>query len=257
MAHQARIEEVSDSDSDPPDMDPSDFDPAEIMRRVEPSQSNKPAFTLPSAPSASSSRQRVARDPASYKHYQCLYPIYFDALRSRAEGRRVGKDLAVKNPLAHTVAMAVRTLGIQCEFEPEKCHPKDWANPGRVKALVKKDGKGVDARVKNKHHLYILVATYLKNNPTTADTPTLLLPPGYPPPDPQKPTPEPAIPRGWKMGAILPLHSPAMSGGGVSETFLQDMMAQMQGGSGIPPTADSTDTKKKKEKKEKVKKVKG
>jgi len=40
----------------------------------------------------------------------------------------------------------------------------------------------------------------------------------------------PAAPRGWKMNAILPLHSPAMSGGGVSENFLKDMMAEMQGG---------------------------
>lgn len=35
---------------------------------------------------------------------------------------------------------------------------------------------------------------------------------------------------------ILPLHSPALSGGGVSENVLKDMMAEMQGGGmpGIP-----------------------
>jgi len=31
------------------------------------------------------------------------------------------------------------------------------------------------------------------------------------------------------MNDILPLHSPAASGGGVSENFLKDMMAEMQG----------------------------
>ena len=41
--------------------------------------------------------------------------------------------------------------------------------------------------------------------------------------------PVPAIPRGFKMGTILPLHSPALSGGGVSDNFLKDMMAEMGG----------------------------
>jgi signal recognition particle subunit SRP19 len=52
---------------------------------------------------------------------------------------------------------------------------------------------------------------------------------GAPPPDPSKPFPKPAIPRGWKMGKILPYYSPAMTGGGVSEDFFKDMMKEMQG----------------------------
>ena len=51
-------------------------------------------------------------------------------------------------------------------------------------------------------------------------------------PPPKEPIPAPAVPRGWKMGDILPLHSPALSGGGVSENILRDMMAEMQGQSG-------------------------
>lgn len=42
----------------------------------------------------------------------------------------------------------------------------------------------------------------------------------------------PATPRGWKLNDILPLHSPAISGGGVSEDFLKDMMAEMGNQSG-------------------------
>lgn len=34
------------------------------------------------------------------------------------------------------------------------------------------------------------------------------------------------------MGDILPLHSPALSGGGVSENILRDMMQEMQGQDG-------------------------
>lgn len=36
------------------------------------------------------------------------------------------------------------------------------------------------------------------------------------------------------MGTILPLHSPAVSGGGVSENIFKDMMAEMQGRTGGP-----------------------
>lgn len=36
------------------------------------------------------------------------------------------------------------------------------------------------------------------------------------------------------MGTILPLHSPALSGGGVNENYFKDMMAEMQGQPGMP-----------------------
>lgn len=49
-----------------------------------------------------------------------------------------------------------------------------------------------------------------------------------------KPAPPPAVPKGWKLGSILPLHSPALSGGGVNENYLKDMMAEMQGQPGMP-----------------------
>lgn len=46
---------------------------------------------------------------------------------------------------------------------------------------------------------------------------------------PQKERIPPAIPRGFKIGTILPLHSPALSGGGVSDNMFKDMMAEMGG----------------------------
>lgn len=36
------------------------------------------------------------------------------------------------------------------------------------------------------------------------------------------------------MGTILPLHSPALSGGGISENIIKDMMQEMQGVEGGP-----------------------
>lgn len=51
---------------------------------------------------------------------------------------------------------------------------------------------------------------------------------------PTGPLPPPAVPRGWKVNAVLPLHSPALSGGGVSENILKDVMQEMQGAGGVP-----------------------
>ncbi|EMC92219.1 hypothetical protein BAUCODRAFT_78358 [Baudoinia panamericana UAMH 10762] len=171
------------------------------------------------------------------KNFQCLYPVYFDSARSREEGRRVRKDDAVSNPLAREIADACshvgQTLGVplQIVFEPHKGHPKDWANPGRVRVEVKRDGRSLNSKIANKHHLYKLVAGYLKDHPTTEDSARRFRLQGMPP-NMNQVTP-PAIPRGFKMGTILPLHSPALSGGGVNENFMKDMMSEM--GGQLPP----------------------
>ena len=49
-------------------------------------------------------------------------------------------------------------------------------------------------------------------------------------PIPERPVPPPAKPRGWKISDVIPLHSPAMSGGGVSENMFKEMMQGMGGG---------------------------
>jgi signal recognition particle subunit SRP19 len=51
---------------------------------------------------------------------------------------------------------------------------------------------------------------------------------------PEKLPAAPAAPRGWKIGTILPIHSPAYSGGGVSDNPLKDAMAEMQNMQGMP-----------------------
>lgn len=84
---------------------------------------------------------------------------------------------------------------------------------------------------------------------------------GIPPPDPSKPLPRPAVPKGWKMGEILPYYSAALSGGGLSENFFKDMMAEMGGQmpAGMAGLMDgpSSSAVPKPEKKDKKKKVKG
>ncbi|MCJ1284879.1 signal recognition particle subunit [Xylographa opegraphella] len=244
MSLNPRIEEVPSSSSSSAS-DPSDMDPADYMRPTQPptrihhlstttathppaqpppSQASlQPHFRAPTSPAA------PALDSARYKDWQCLYPVYFDGARSRAEGRRVARTLAVLNPLAREIADAAGGLGLPVVLEVGKTHPRDWANPGRVKVgLRSADAEGAGA-VKNKHHLYILVARHLQAHPTTAESPFRagMRIAGLPLPD--GPLPPPAKPRGWKMGDVLPLHSPAVSGGGVSENMFKDMMQEMGG----------------------------
>lgn len=280
MAH-PRIEEVEDSDvemSDPSEGDIDDFAETDILRSRQPQTqipirqqqqqqpgggANNPHILHPShIPSVSAGPPTAGGGSSSipttttanaraYAHFQCLYPVYFDAGRTRAEGRRVSRALAVSNPLAREIVNACRDLRLQTLFEPEKTHPKDWANPGRVKVHLKEPSGGGQAKagggaaasasasgIKNKHQLYILIAQHLRNNPTTEKASAALwdrIPGGPPPPDragPGAAYPRPAVPRGWKMGELLPYYSPAMTGGGVSENLFKDMMKEMQGGGG-------------------------
>ncbi|KAK0652072.1 signal recognition particle, SRP19 subunit [Cercophora newfieldiana] len=175
---------------------------------------------------------QTTTDDSAYRAYQCIYPVYFDATRTRAEGRRVASHLAVRNPLAAEIVAACASLRLPAVYEAGKLHPKDWANPGRVRVSLKEPS--VAARIKNKHHLYLLIAKHLREHPVTEDGPALRMIVRGAPPPPQvedgKPWPRPAVPRGWKMGELLPYYSPAMTGGGVSENFLKDMMKEMGGG---------------------------
>ncbi|KAM0277018.1 hypothetical protein ACHAQH_006143 [Verticillium albo-atrum] len=248
MSH-ARIEEVSDSDlesaSDPSEGDIDDFNDADILRRVDPkhetpAQTNVPTPQTARPPAPASAGQspdanfHTTADASQYADYHCLYPVYFDATRTRAQGRRVAAANAVKNPLAREIVNACAALRIPTLFEPGKSHPKDWANPGRVKVRLPKDDAAVSPTrpVNGKHHLYLLVAEHLRRNPASENSLTLRariqgVPPAI---EPGKPWPRPAVPRGWKMGELLPYISPAMTGGGVSENLFGDMMKEMQGG---------------------------
>ena len=52
--------------------------------------------------------------------------------------------------MAREIVAACGRLGLETLFEPAKCHPKDWANPGRVKIKLKGGNAG---GVKNSMHI--------------------------------------------------------------------------------------------------------
>lgn len=72
-------------------------------------------------------------------------------------------------------------------------------------------------------------------------------------PTPEKPLPMPATPRGWKMNTILPLHSPALTGGGISDNPFKEAMADMQAQQGLDTPGNSGSEQKKKKDKKKAK----
>lgn len=150
MSYHPRIEEVSDSDPEEMDIEEFDDNPMANNSIIEPR--NIPA-RAPAPPQAQIQiprpNQNQAQDRERTKRWQVLYPLYFDSARSRADGRRVGKEHAVPNPLAREIVDAVQLLGLNVVFEPDKTHPKDWSNPGRVRVLIRAEGANTTKHIKN------------------------------------------------------------------------------------------------------------
>ncbi len=62
-----------------------------------------------------------------------LWPVYFDASRSREQGRRVPARLAVTPVSAEDLLKAARAAGYEAELDSEAKHPATWfESSGRV-----------------------------------------------------------------------------------------------------------------------------
>lgn len=176
-----RIEEVDDDDvvDDPEEMDLDEFDFAkpqkgslqakadaadsdseDVLQQMLSGQMQRGGTGTTPAPQMprmdNKERERYQREQLEKsKNYQCLYPVYFDSTRSREEGRRVRKEDAIPNPLAREIVDALSHIGatlgvaLQIVLEPTKTHPKDWANPGRVKVLIRREGRPISAKIQN------------------------------------------------------------------------------------------------------------
>ena len=53
-----------------------------------------------------------------------IWPAYIDSNKSRSQGRRIPKRLAVKSPRLDEITKAARDLGLKPEVYPEKAYPK-------------------------------------------------------------------------------------------------------------------------------------
>lgn len=69
--------------------------------------------------------------------FYIIYPQYFDGRLTRAQGRRVPRDQAVKAPTALDVFHAAQAAGFDPELDPDHHHPAFWFHrSGRVLVSV-------------------------------------------------------------------------------------------------------------------------
>jgi signal recognition particle subunit SRP19 len=62
-----------------------------------------------------------------------IWPAYFDLARTRKEGRRVPKSLAVQSPKIVEIKEAVEKLGLRHEIAMESGYPKTpWVKTGMI-----------------------------------------------------------------------------------------------------------------------------
>ncbi|KAL1917981.1 uncharacterized protein VTP21DRAFT_3247 [Calcarisporiella thermophila] len=101
---------------------------------------------------------RLTKDGSEFKTWVCVYPIYIDAGRSVESGRRIPKSKAVDNPHVFHMVHALKKLNMPVAFEPGKSHPRDWANPGRVRTLIKANGMWIHPTIRNRKQLYLKIA---------------------------------------------------------------------------------------------------
>jgi signal recognition particle subunit SRP19 len=71
-----------------------------------------------------------------------LWSIYFDANKTRTDGRRVPKKLAVPSPKIEELQRAAKRLGLQPEIILDAAHPScPWQRTGLL-TLPKTESKG-------------------------------------------------------------------------------------------------------------------
>ena len=71
-----------------------------------------------------------------------LWSIYFDANKTRNDGRRVPKNLAVSSPKLEELERATKRLGLQPEVVSDAAHPScPWRRTGLI-ILPKTESKG-------------------------------------------------------------------------------------------------------------------
>jgi len=70
-----------------------------------------------------------------------IWPVYFDSTKTRGDGRRVPKSLAVPSPKVLEMKEAVEKLGLSCEVVLDVVYPKTpWLRTGML-LVTKKESK--------------------------------------------------------------------------------------------------------------------
>ena len=119
-------------------------------------------FELPSeltGPSAVPQQAPLPFDQEVLKQWTCVYPVYLDAAKSTAQGRKVPSAFAVKDPAVVYMGEAVRRLGLVGVLESDKRHPRDAFTFGRIRVQMKhSNGQLMNPAIKSKKMLLIKLA---------------------------------------------------------------------------------------------------
>jgi len=64
-----------------------------------------------------------------------IWPAYFDSAKTRKDGRRVPKDLAVSSPKVLEIKEVAEKLHLECEIVMDVAHPRTpWLKTGMLLA---------------------------------------------------------------------------------------------------------------------------
>jgi len=91
------------------------------------------------------------------KDWAIVYPVYINAKKTAAEGRRIAKNKAVDNPSLNELADVCKFLKLECQIETDKAYPRDWMQKGRLRVKLK-EGKPLNPEVPNRHQLLLKMA---------------------------------------------------------------------------------------------------
>jgi len=70
-----------------------------------------------------------------------LWPAYFDSTKTRGEGRKVPRGMAVPSPKVSELKEAAEKLGLEYELVLDACYPKTpWLKSGML-LVAKKEPK--------------------------------------------------------------------------------------------------------------------
>ncbi|MFW9999173.1 MAG: signal recognition particle subunit SRP19/SEC65 family protein [Candidatus Hodarchaeota archaeon] len=93
----------------------------------------------------------------SRKPFLIFWPQYFEAKRSRSNGRRLPRKFALEKVSLEEIASAARNLGYNAEIERNYRYSRTWwDDPGRVI---------IDTKGKTKPKVLIEVAKEIKKSP--------------------------------------------------------------------------------------------
>ncbi|AEF97240.1 signal recognition particle subunit SRP19/SEC65 family protein [Methanotorris igneus] len=67
-----------------------------------------------------------------------IWPNYIDKNKSRKEGRKVPKDIAIENPKLKEIEAALKKMGYNVKVYRDKCYPREhW----RICGCIEVDAK--------------------------------------------------------------------------------------------------------------------